>query len=160
MVLYECLYKPRKVVTSRKAELISRFRDARDKGTFPTQACDLEDLLTVSREAPVGLSSGELSCIATAYKVPTIAVMTDERQARHYAEKKLHLIVETTPRLYAWLHYRRYLSDGDHGEVISEHEMYEQRPLTKFFNDAYEAALQYRLCSYRNHLTPAVSGGY
>jgi hypothetical protein len=71
--------------------------------------------------------------------------MTDERQARLYSEQSLRLIVETTPKLYAWLHYNRHLSDGDHGEVIAEHEKYERRPLTKFFNEAYVAALQYRL---------------
>lgn len=145
MVLYECLHKPRKNVTREQMELINRFKAARNGNVFATQACELDDLLVVSREAPVGLGSGELSCIATAYKLTTIGVMTDERQARLYAEQSLRLIVETTPKLYAWLHYNRHLSDGDHGEIITEHEMYERRPLTKFLNEAYEAALQHRL---------------
>jgi predicted nucleic acid-binding protein len=145
MVLYECLGKPRKTVTLEQTELINRFKAARDGNLFPTQACELDDLLVISRKAPVGLGSGELSCIATAYKLTTIAVMTDERQARLYAEQSLRLIVETTPKLYAWLHYNRHLSDGDHGEVITEHEKYERRPLTKYLNEAYETALQYRL---------------
>ncbi len=145
MVLYECLHKPRKTVTPEQTELIKRFKVARIGNAFPTQACELDDLLVVSRGAPVGLGSGELSCIATAYKLTTIGVMTDEGQARLYAEQSLSLIVETTPKLYAWLHYNRHLSDGDHGEIIDEHEKYERRPLTKFLNEAYEAALQHRL---------------
>ena len=145
MVLYECLHKPRKTVTPEQTELIRRFRGARAENMFATQACELDDLLVVSRKAPVGLGSGELSCIATAYKLTTLGVMTDERQARLYAEQFLYLIVETTPKLYAWLHYNRHLSDGDHGEVVAEHEKYERRPLTKFLNEAYEAALQHRL---------------
>lgn len=145
MVLYECLHKRRKNVTPEHTELINRLKAARNENVFSTQACELDDLLAVSRGAPVGLGSGELSCIAAAYKLSTMGVMTDDRQACIYAEQKLRLIVETTPRLYAWLHYYRHLSDGDHGQVIAEHEKYEQRPLSKFLNEAYEAALQYRL---------------
>jgi len=153
MVLYECLQKPRKTVTPEQTELIRRFNAARNENVFSTQACELDDLLLVSRGAPVGLGSGELSCIAVAYKLTTIGVMTDERQARLYAEQALRLIVETTPKLYAWLHYNRHLSDGDHGEIIAEHEKYERRPLTKFLNEAYEAALQHRLISQNDMRT-------
>ena len=126
-------------------ELNERFGIARQGGGFQIQACDLDDLLAVSRNAPLALSSGELSCIAVAYRAPTFAFMTDEKKARKYAEEKLSLRVETTPRLYGWLHYWRHLLDGDHQNVISEHEKYERRPLTKHFHEAYEAALQYRL---------------
>lgn len=145
MVLYECLYKPRKSITKEQEELINRFGSARRTGLFNTQACELDDLLTVTKGAPAGLGSGELSCIATAFKLTTLGVMTDERLARRYAEQSLRLIVETTPKLYAWLHYNRYLTDADHGDVVSEHEIYERRPLSQFFNEAYEAALQYQL---------------
>ena len=145
MVLYECLHKPRKAVTPEQTELIKRFEAARDGKTFTTQVCDLDDLMAVNSRAPMRLNSGELSCIAIAYKMNTIAVMTDEKLARQYAERSLSLKVETTPKLYAWLHYSRHLSDGDHDDVISEHEKYERRPLTNFFNDAYKTALQYRL---------------
>lgn len=145
MVLYECLRKPRKAVSAEATELMGRLESARASGMFPTQACDLQDLLQVSRVAPVKLSSGELSCIATAYKVTTMAFMSDDRRACKYAGDVLRLIVETTPRLYAWLHYFRHLTDSDHPVVIAEHEKYERRPLTAFFNEAYEMALQYRL---------------
>lgn len=145
MVLYECIQKPRKMVTEEMQELIGRFQVARRQGRFPTQECDLEDLVAVTRISPSGLSSGELSCIAMAFKITTIAFMTDERQARHFAQEKLKLRVETTPRLYGWLHYHKHLLDGDHAQIVAEHEKYERRPLTKFLNEAYESALQYRL---------------
>lgn len=144
MVVYECLYKKRKI-TPEADEMIGRLMVARGNGSFPVQECSLEDLVQVSNMAPSRLSSGELSCIAMAHKISTVAVMTDERLARSFAEKKLSLVVETTPRLYGWLHFHQLLSDSDHQNVINEHERYEKRPLTKFFNDTYEMALQYRL---------------
>ncbi len=145
MVLYECLHKKRKLVTDEMRELISRLQVSRNNGGFPLQGCELEDLLAVTQAAPAGLSSGELSCIAVLYRIRTMAMMTDERQARHFAQEKLGLRVETTPRLYGWLHYNRHLLDGDHTEIVAEHEKYERRPLTKYLNEAYESALQYRL---------------
>lgn len=145
MVLYECLNKPRKTTTPAKTELIRRLIASRAQGKFGIQPCDIDDLLAVTRQAPAALSSGELSCIATAYKTTSFAFMTDERKARQYAEQKLQLKVETTPKLYGWLHFHRHLLDGDHNAVIEEHEIYEQRPLTTFLKEAYETALQYRL---------------
>lgn len=145
VVLYECLQIARRVVNAEREELLSRFKTARSEGVFAEQGCEIDDLLAVSRDAPVGLSSGELSCMAAAYKVRTIAFMTDDKQARRFAEEGLRLIVVTTPKLYAWLHFHRHLSDSDHGDVIREHEIYERRPLTLFLNKAYEVALQYRL---------------
>lgn len=145
MVVYECLHKPRKVVTPENTELINRLNAARQKGAFPLVECDIDDLLSLSRDAPIKLGSGELSCIATSYHMRTIAVMTDDRAARNYAKESLALRVETTPRLYGWLHFHRHLSDCDHAEILEEHEKHERRPLTKFFCDAYETALQYRL---------------
>ncbi|MGR2930083.1 hypothetical protein [Acidithiobacillus ferriphilus] len=145
MVLYECAYKPRNEPSPEQIELSKRFRSAREDGAFTIQACALDDLLAVSLNAPVALGSGELSCIAMAYRMSTVAVMTDDLQARRYAESKISLRVETTPRLYGWLHYCRHLSDGDHPEIMAEHERYERRPLTSFFNEAYTSSLEYRL---------------
>lgn len=157
MVLYECLHKPRQTVTPEAAELINRLKTARANGSFPIQACDLNDLLQVSRSAPMKLGSGELSCIAIAYKITTMAFMSDDRRACKYAEDVLRLIVETTPRLYAWLHYCRHLTDSEHSEVITEHEKYERRPLTRFLNEAYELALQHRLMSAGGGLSASTS---
>lgn len=145
MVLYECLHKPRSSMTPEKAELIRRLRNAQRDGGFPIQECALEDLVEVARQAPKGLGSGELSCIAAAYRIRSIAFMTDEKQARSFASRHLRLNVETTPRLYAWLHYHQHLGGSDHADVILEHECYEKRPLTKFLNEAFEEAQRCRL---------------
>jgi len=128
----------------------ARFEKARKAGYFPIQECELDDLAELARQAPGKLGSGEMSCIAMAYRIRSIAFMTDEKAARKFAENKLSLAVETTPKLYAWLHYNQLLSDGDHSDVISEHENYEKRPLTPHFNDAYQEALRCRLMSL-NH---------
>jgi len=145
MVLYECLSKPRSSMSPEKSELIARFVKARADGAFPMQECELEDLAELARNAPSGLGSGEMSCIATAYRIRSIAFMTDEKKARKFAEKNLSLKVETTPKLYAWLHYKLYLSDSDHQDVIDEHEIYEKMPLTKFFEVAFNEALRCRI---------------
>ena len=145
MVLYECLQKPRSFSSPQRAEMIGRLERVRRAGAFPTQPCSLDDLAEMSRIAPRGLGSGEMSCIAVAYRVRSIAFMTDERQARHVASTKFGLSVETTPKLYAWLHYHKHLGGGDHEDVILEHERYESRPLTRFFREAYEEAMRCRL---------------
>lgn len=144
MVLYECVYKPRSFMTPEKAEMISRLERARKDGGFPVQECDIDDLAMLVRKAPKGLGSGEMSCIATAYRIRSIAFMTDEQKARKFASQQLGLSVETTPKLYAWLHYYRHLSDGDHEDVIREHEIYEGMPLTSFFCEAYGEAMRCR----------------
>ncbi|MGY6217086.1 hypothetical protein ACW73L_18160 [Methylolobus aquaticus] len=145
MVLYECQYKPRKHMNDAKIEMMKRLNEAREGGAFPIQACDLDDLATLVLQAPKGLGSGELSCIAAAYRIRSIAFMTDEKQARHFASNGLGRNVETTPKLYAWLHYHQHLTDVDHHDIVREHELYESRPLTSFFTEAYGEALRCRL---------------
>ena len=154
MVLYECLQKPRSYSTPERAEMMRRLERARRNGGFPLQPCSLDDLADISRQAPRGLGSGELSCMAVAYRVRSIAFMTDEKQARHVASTKLSLSVETTPKLYAWLHYRQHLGGGDHDDVICEHEKYEPRPLTRFLREAFDEAMRCRLLE-----RPAATGG-
>lgn len=154
MVLYECLQKPRSYSTPERTEMMRRLERARLNGGFPTQPCSLDDLADISRQAPRGLGSGELSCIAVAYRVRSIAFMTDEKQARHVASTKFSLNVETTPKLYAWLHYQQHLGGGDHDDVICEHETYEPRPLTRFFQEAFEEAMRCRLLA-----KPTATGG-
>jgi predicted nucleic acid-binding protein len=150
MVLYECLHKPRSSMTSEKSELIQRLEQARENGGFPVEKCDLDDLVAVARLSPRGIDSGEMSCIATVYGIRTIAFMTDESKARKFAAETLGLTVETTPKLYAWLHYSRHLNDGDHDDVIREHEHYEKKiPLTSFFKDAYKEAMRCRLMLFK-----------
>lgn len=104
----------------------------------------LEDLAELALRAPSGLGSGEMSCMAIAFQIRS-AFMTDEKKARKFASEKLALVVETTPKLYGWLHYNMHLSDGDHMDVISEHERHESMPLTRFFSEAFETAMHYRV---------------
>lgn len=147
MVNYECLYKQRKQPTDGQNELKDRLTSALSKNKVFIQHCDLQDLIKIALLAPKKLSSGELSCIAMSYNLSNISVMTDEKLARKFSEEKLMLRVETTPKLYGWLHYNLKLSDADHSDIIKEHESFERRPLTKFFNEAFEVALQYRLAN-------------
>ena len=145
MVLYECLQKPRSNTTEEQTELMGRLRVAQTEGYFPAHECTLDDLLAISAKAPGKLGSGELSCIATAYRIQSIAFMTDESLARTSAGKIFGLRVETTPRLYGFLHYHLHLDTSDHENVIAEHEKYERRPLTKFLRKTYEIAMRSRL---------------
>lgn len=145
VVLYECLHKVRPNITSEQKILMDRLEQNRAKGRFPIQECSLEDLLAISERAPGRLGSGELSCIATAYRIRSIAVMTDEKLARRYAQETLGLQVETTPRLYGYLHFHLHLGGADHDEVIKEHERFERRPLTSFFNHTFTEAMRCRL---------------
>ncbi len=145
VVLYECLHKLRPNVTTEQQVLMRRLEASRAAGRFPVQECSLDDLLSISAKAPGRLGSGELSCIATAYRIRSIAVMTDEKLARKYAQGILGLPVETTPRLYGYLHYHMHLGGADHDEVIKEHERFERRPLTSFFNQTFEDAMRCRL---------------
>lgn len=145
VVLYECLSKPRQSVSPEQAELMDRLRQERGVGRFPVKGCSLDDLIAVSSAAPGRLGAGELSCMATAYGIGGFAFMTDERLAFRYAKEALHIPVETTPRLYGYLHYHKHLNDSDHTSVIAEHEKFERRPLTRFFQEAYEEAMRFRL---------------
>lgn len=145
MVLYECLQKPRSSITPEKQQLTDRLHAARSNGRFDVHECDLDDLISISAHAPRGLGSGEMSCIAIAYRMQSIAFMTDEKQARRFAENKLKLKVGTTPRLYGFLLYHQHLGAADHQDVIAEHERFEKRPLTEFLQEAYEEAMRARL---------------
>lgn len=90
-----------------------------------------------------------MSCIAMAYHIRSIAFMTDDQKARRFASERLSLIVETTPKLYGWLHYKFYLSDSDHQAIIDEHEIYEKGPLTSYFKKAFDEALRCRVMSLK-----------
>lgn len=150
MVLYECLQNPRSNITPEQKQLMERLEDALEEGQFQRQECSLEDLLAISDKSPGKLGAGELSCLAIAYRIRTISMLTDEKLARDYASKTLKLEVGTTPRLYGYLHFHYHLSESDHGLVIEEHERFERRPLTKFLNEAFETALRCKLMTSQN----------
>lgn len=153
VVLYECLQKPRGSITPKKQELIDRLKRAQSAGRFPVQECSIEDLMAIASKAPGRLGAGELSCMATAYRIRSIAFMTDELLARKYAINQLGLAVETTPRLYGFLHYHLHLGEADHTNVIAEHECFEARPLSKYLNDAFQEAMRCRLMSKATDIT-------
>lgn len=150
-VLYECLHKPRASITTQKQEMMNRLTRARLAGRFPVQQCSIEDLIAISEKAPGRLGAGELSCMATAYRIRSIAFMTDELLAGKYAKTHLQLPTETTPRLYGYLHYHRHLGDSDHADVIMEHESFESRPLSKYLNDAFQLAMKCRLMNQQSN---------
>jgi predicted nucleic acid-binding protein len=142
-VLYECLCKNRAFKTQEDIEMIKRLEAARNQNKFPVIECDLDDLALIASKASRKLHSGELFCIAAAYKIRNISFMTDEKDARKFAENEFNLNVQTTPKLYAWLHFYRHLIDSDHRSIIDEHENFEKRiPLTKFFEEAYQEAMR------------------
>lgn len=147
-VLHECFAKRRvssAVQQEQQKQLMSRFNSERARGRFTLQGCSINDLAAVSEAAPGKLGAGELSCIAVAYSIQSMAFMTDDNAAKKYARDKLNLRVESTPRLYGYLQYHRHLGDSDHSKVIEEHEAFEQRPLTKFFKETLDQAMHYRL---------------
>ena len=145
VVWFECAVKRRNSLSEEKQELFSRLKKAKDDGGFAIESCSLEDLYEVSKIAPRGLGDGEISCIALVRGLSSLAFMTDERKARKFAESRLGQRVETTPRMYGWLCFHNYLGEFDHDAIISEHERFESRPLTKYFEIAKESALIYRL---------------
>jgi predicted nucleic acid-binding protein len=147
MVLYECLYKPRSSITTEEGEIVNRLKKARNQEKFPVVECDLNDLALIASKAPKKLGSGELSCIAATHQIRSVSFMTDDWKARQFAENNLKLNVQTTPKLYAWLHFHLYLSDSDHRPIIEEHERFERRPLTPFLEEAYQEAARCRLMS-------------
>lgn len=147
MVLFECMHKPPGSLPPEEAELRRRFISARSRGVFSERACTLSDLIKISDRAPKKLGYGELSCMAVLASSPGEAMMTDDKAARRYASEVLGYSIETTPRLYAHLHFRRLLTDSDHLSVKAEHEIYEKRPLSEFLDAAYEHACMCRLRS-------------
>lgn len=147
-VLHECSAKrsvsPAEQQEQQK-ELLTRLQIERTNGRFSLQGCSVNDLAAVSAAAPGKLGAGELSCIAVAYGIRSMVFMSDDKAAKKYAEEKLNLQVESTPRLYGYLHYHRHLGDSDHSKVIQEHELFEQRPLTKFLEVTFNQAMHSRL---------------
>ncbi len=143
-VLYECLIKPRKSITSVQQELIDRLLVERKRGAFKEHSCDIGDLQAIKvLESRKRLGKGELSSIAFAMKIGQ-AVITDDMKARELAHRSGHLLVQTTPHLFAWLIFNDRLGDSDKSTVITQHEAMKQI-LGPHFERAYEMALQCKL---------------
>ena len=144
-VQYECFDKPRKSISEKEKELQLLLRQAQSQGQFSVYHLELEDLLDVEvlRER-MNLGKGELSSIAFARRTRQ-GFLTDDQGARGLAESALsESQVQTTPLLFGWLIYKRFLTDGDKDRVIDQHVNFD-RPLRKYFETMYERALEQRL---------------
>lgn len=144
-VLYECLLKPRTAVSQEDLELQERLRDVRGKGAFKDYNLTVADLQEVEvLENRQRLGKGELSAIVFARKIGQ-AVLTDDQQARKLAQAVLEPPrVQTTPHLFGWLFYGRFLTDGDKDPIIAEHASL-RRPLRPHLERAYSLAMERRL---------------
>ena len=149
-VIYECLYKPRKMTTDCEAELCEILQEIITKNNdFPSYDISLEDLQhydVLKKRKKLG--KGELSSIIFAKKIQQ-ALLTDDQEARKLGDAFLAPnVTQTTPHLLSWLMYNRIINDEDFDVVIEEHSNY-NRPLTKHFNKARELAL-IALCKESN----------
>ncbi len=144
-VIYECLYKPRKINSPEEIELKNRLRKEKMRGYFKDYHISIEDLQDVDvLEKRKNLSKGELSSIAFARRMSQ-AFLTDDQGARTLANEFMNSdMVQTIPHLFGWLLYGSFLNDLDKDAIISEHESL-NRPLKKYFNDIYLKALEMKL---------------
>jgi len=144
-VAYECLEKPRSVLSSEDAELRRRLLASIQTGQFKTYHINIEDLQDVAAlQGGRRISKGELSSIVFAKRVGQ-AFLTDDQKARRLAEGVLDVArVQSTPQLFGWLCHQGALTDSDKATVISEHESM-RRPLTRYFEEMYLRALELRL---------------
>jgi hypothetical protein len=144
-VLYECLFKSRKVRTPADDELKRRL--ARELGSAGITAVhlELEDLQGVEILARRrNLGKGELSALAFARRTGQ-AILTDDQKARRLAEEVLtSQYVQTVPHLAAWLLYEGHIGDSEFDDLISEHESL-KRPLRPHFETARRLSLEARL---------------
>jgi hypothetical protein len=143
-VLYECLFKPRKVISDADRALVQRLLKEREKGCFRGFELTLDDLADVAvLERRWKLGKGELSSIAFARKHRQ-AYLTDDQKGRRLAEQVCEEgAVQTTPKLLGWLFYEARLLDGDLELIIREHESM-NRPLQRYFRQMYLRALEFR----------------
>lgn len=144
-VIYECLYKWRKVATHQDEELKSRLRVARLEPSFASHPLEIEDLQMISLlENRKRMGKGELSSIAFAVKTGQ-AFLTDDQKARKLVQElNTGFPIQTTPHLFAWLFFIMRLFDSDKDKIITEHaEM--GRPLSKYFEEMYSEACRCRL---------------
>jgi len=144
-VQYECLDKPRKSISSKDTELKTLLKKEQEQENFSVYHLDIDDLLDIEvLQERMNLGKGELSSIAFAKKTRQ-AFLTDDQGARKLASTTLETNnIQTTPHLFGWLIYERFLSDDDKDKVIIQHESF-NRPLKKYFEKMYNRALKYKL---------------
>ena len=144
-VLYECLYKPRKVPSDADLELMRRLREARTRDQFRTVKLTVDDLQDVARlRMRRRVSKGELSSIAFARRA-VMNFQTDDQGARKLAIEELPFgSVQTTPHVLGWLFFHGKLADHELRIIIEEHEQVD-RPLRKYLEQIYAEAMRCRL---------------
>jgi hypothetical protein len=143
-VLYECLYKKRKIATAEHAELQSRMRAEMRKRQFECHHLNIADLQDIGiLRNRKRLSKGELSSIAFAMRTRQ-AFLTDDQKARKLASKVMNSSkVQTTPHLVGWLFFTWRLGDADKDVIIRQHRSYGGE-LGIYFEDMYQEALRCR----------------
>ncbi len=142
-VIYECLVKPRKKMSTHDLELRRRLVEERNNARFSTFNLDLEDLQEVEiLERRKKLGKGELSSIAFA-KRTNQAFLTDDQKARKLGNDVIPGYVQTTPHLLGWLLFEGILKDSDKDAVIADHNSL-NLPLGKYFEEISEVALRYQ----------------
>lgn len=146
-VYYECLYKPRKFISTEEEELRERLRDKINNGHISSYPIDIEDLQEIAiLEKRKNLSKGELSSIAFAKKT-RLAFLTDDQGARKLANQVIDSkMVQTIPHPFGWLFFTRRLNDKDKAIIINEHKRF-KRPLSPYFEEIYKTAIRYRTMS-------------
>ena len=144
-VHYECLLKPRTQVTEDELELLNRLKIERERGNFKDYHIEIDDLNDMEvLEKRRNLSKGELSSMIFAKRTRQ-AFLTDDQGARKLACKFLEArMVQTTPHIFGWLIYAKFLGDLDKDSIIEEHRAL-GRPLEPYFKEAYLRALESRL---------------
>jgi predicted nucleic acid-binding protein len=144
VVIYECLYKPRKTVSDADSRLQDRIRAAQKASEVTVYPIDIDDLQMVTLlENRKRLGKGELSTIAFAMKTRQV-VLTDDQKARRLVAEIMSTPAQTTPHLFGWLFFNNGLTDSDKATVIREHESM-GRPLAAYFESAYMEACRCRL---------------
>ena len=149
-VQYECLDKPRKSKSVKEAELQKRLKLEQSKDQFKVYHLELEDLLDVDvLQKRKSLGKGELSSIAFAKRTRQ-SFLTDDQGARELANTTLDSNqVQTTPQLFGWLIYERFLNDEDKNKVIEQH-LYFDRPLSPYLETMYKRALELTLMNFQS----------
>jgi predicted nucleic acid-binding protein len=146
-VIYECLFKRRKIRTAADDELKRRMTHELKSARITAVHLDLEDLQEVEVLARRrNLGKGELSAIAFARRTGH-AILTDDQKARKLAAAVLSpQLVQTVPHLAAWLLYTGYIGDTEFDDLIKQHRAF-GRPLGPHLETARKLSLEARLAA-------------
>jgi predicted nucleic acid-binding protein len=144
-VLYECLYKPRKVIKETDRRLKNKLEKKLGEFYSQSYSISIDDLQSIAvLEKRKALSKGELSSIVFAKKTNQ-AFLTDDQAARKLSEFHLESgYTQTIPHLLGWLSYNQKILDNDKDNIIQEHE-FNDGELKKYFEEAFNKAREFIL---------------